>query len=622
MLTPTPTQDDENSPIFEMIGKGYDLSSYGLSETCVNLARQWIDECSSSQGKHEKCPKIVPAELPTRVIDVEEMRLRQSTPGELGDYAALSHCWGGSNPISTTKENLASYTQQLPSVLPQTFADAIAVTKALRIRFLWIDSLCIVQDSKDDWTSESAHMAKVYENANITISADAAKGSFEGFLSLPSRSVRASETIQYYHSTATGAGEYCTIHVRQRGKLGLMLPYHDWMEESDIRSTTEDPRWLPLASRDDEPEYREQPYSRLSTRGWVFQERLLAPRTLHFAGSEMAWECRSICNCECSVTSFRRVRKTSLLKYWLGNTTLDEAHTYWRSELVREYSRLELTHYSDRVVAFAGLAEAVSRLRPGDQYLVGLWKNTLRWDLLWCLEPTKESSRLASTIAPTWSWASITGAVVYPLTRKTTGLRWTSEKFQIDEIHLIPSLINPFGVFQDRAYIYVRGMGTSVHIGKDIGPNESSVLLETKQLAENKLVVTFDIYEHGLLGKSEQATAGSRHGESYTFLVACCSEAGPCGLLLKKLNSVGRDASSEDTTLRTYERVGYVQPQIVRHEQYKRRGSSVDVKQSMDHTLEKMMAELSALEDPEDRIHREREHTWRPFFKEMRIRIA
>ncbi|KAF2267727.1 HET-domain-containing protein, partial [Lojkania enalia] len=417
-----------------MIGKGYDISPYGISETCINLARQWLYECTNCLGKHAKCQLIKPAQLPTRVIDVEEMRLYATIPGDAGQYVALSHCWGGSHPVRTTIDNLESHMVRLPESLPQTFADAIAVTKALSLRYLWIDSLCIVQDSKEDWSSESAHMAKVYENAFVTISADGAKDSFEGFLSAPSRSIRPAKVIQYSYVDGAGSETSRNVFVRQRGKLGLMLPYHDFPKELSIPARNQRRQDVQHITRRTEME--EAPSSRLSTRGWVFQERFLSPRTLHFATSELGWECRSICTCECSTTSFRPVRKTSLLKYWLSDFRPDTNHTYWRTELVREYSRLDLTVPSDRLVAFSGLAEAVSRLRPGDAYLAGLWKNTLRWDLLWCVQDKRESKRLGNLVAPSWSWASVDGPVVYPLSRRGSKLKWVSQRFTIEQIDL------------------------------------------------------------------------------------------------------------------------------------------------------------------------------------------
>jgi hypothetical protein len=247
-----------------MIGKGYDISSHGLSGSCMTLAQKWLQDCSQGKGKHAKCPQAVQTELPTRVIDIEEMRLHCPAPEAKGLWVSLSHCWGGSSPLQTTTGNLESHMAGLPGPFPQTFADAVAVTRMLGLRYLWIDSLCIIQDSHEDWVHESAHMATVYENAYVTISADAAKDSFQGFLSAPSRSVRKEAKIDYTYIDEAENEQRHVIHVRERGKLALMLPYHDWIDERQRRSRYAE-------SYDDEPpdDGHQFPFSRLSTRGYA-----------------------------------------------------------------------------------------------------------------------------------------------------------------------------------------------------------------------------------------------------------------------------------------------------------------------------------------------------------------
>lgn len=64
------------------------------------------------------------------------------------------------------------------SDLPPLFQDAIIITRQLGLRYLWIDSLCIIQDSLRDWETEAAKMASIYQNSYVTISAtDASNGS-------------------------------------------------------------------------------------------------------------------------------------------------------------------------------------------------------------------------------------------------------------------------------------------------------------------------------------------------------------------------------------------------------------------------------------------------------------
>jgi Heterokaryon incompatibility protein (HET) len=94
----------------------------------------------------------------------------------MGKYVALSHCWGGNMPLKTTHGCLNAYMEKLPvSLQPQNFQDAMKITMELGVRYLWIDSLCIIQDSLQDWKHECTVMGDVYANASITISAAAAK---------------------------------------------------------------------------------------------------------------------------------------------------------------------------------------------------------------------------------------------------------------------------------------------------------------------------------------------------------------------------------------------------------------------------------------------------------------
>ncbi|KAF4333464.1 het domain protein [Fusarium beomiforme] len=386
------TDDDSPSP-WDLIGHGFHIPEYGLSPSCVALAREWLNACSLAEGKHANCTKTTISKLPTRVISVgsntESPRLVVTEPNQQAHYAALSHCWGGSTPAMTTLSNLDTYTISLPDDLPQTFADALQVARALDIPYLWIDSLCIVQDSPEDWKHEACRMAQVYANAYVTIFADAAQDSTAGFLAPPSRKAP-DRFVVPYENDPSGSG---TIHIRRRGFLARELPYHTWSNSGHGSGQ-----------------------SKLSTRGWVFQERLLSPRTLHFSENEMAWECRSVCECECSATSLRTLRTTSVMKHFLHpqdpDVSLAEAN--WRSEIVPAYTQLDLTFPTDRLPAIQGLANAAHKLRSDDEYISGLWRKTMKADLLWHRNAGDlVNRRIKKGGAPTWSWASITGPVEY-----------------------------------------------------------------------------------------------------------------------------------------------------------------------------------------------------------------
>lgn len=134
-----------------------------LDSSCLRI-RDWLGECRTT---HEHCKDTEIALLPTRVIDVGtacvEPRLYVSGENERASYFALSHCWGPPDPnirkLVTTRSNLKQHCVEIPlDSLPKTFYDAVKVTRSLGIRFLWIDSLCVIQGDKDDWEKEASKM--------------------------------------------------------------------------------------------------------------------------------------------------------------------------------------------------------------------------------------------------------------------------------------------------------------------------------------------------------------------------------------------------------------------------------------------------------------------------------
>ena len=182
-------------------------------------------------------------------------------------------------------------------------------------------------------------------------------------------------------------GQQVIVKVRERGSLAYQLPFHEWSSPGPTPSHTLGYGASQVLARVYRP--KAPPKSPLSTRGWVFQERILSPRTIHFGMAEVGWECRSMISCECSALSKRYKRTTSLLKKALTSMP-------WM-EVLQEYTALQLTVPTDRLVALSGLA--ATRLNASeDNYCFGMWQNNLKHELLWrCLRP---GDRL--NIAPTW----------------------------------------------------------------------------------------------------------------------------------------------------------------------------------------------------------------------------
>ena len=144
------------------------------SPESIQRAAQWLQACIT---RHRRCGRSLEPLLPDRILDVglsfsSKVIVLQETIDQRDRYICLSYCWGPSEFISTTRDNISSHKEgiQLQS-LPQTFQDAIFVTKALNVRYIWIDSLCIIQNDDRDWTTQAQKMAVIYSNSYLTISA-------------------------------------------------------------------------------------------------------------------------------------------------------------------------------------------------------------------------------------------------------------------------------------------------------------------------------------------------------------------------------------------------------------------------------------------------------------------
>jgi hypothetical protein len=257
--------------------------------------------------------------------------------------------------------------------MPATFEHAVLVTRRLAVEYLWIDSLCIIQDSNDDWAKESCRMQEVYANAIVNISADHASDSTVGLVSsgqlTPSLKVGSSKD---------GDDVYARPPCEYTDSFGVShIPTPDWKPIEFV----------------------------LDTRAWVVQERILSPRILHFSKYEIAWECDTHTLCECTVQpreSFGRALRKALMGALRDSYDVKLA---W-SALVGHYATMKLTFESDRLIAFAGLAlKAASSWER--TYIAGLWKEDLPYSLLWCIVQGP-SHRLREHF-PSWTWASVRG---------------------------------------------------------------------------------------------------------------------------------------------------------------------------------------------------------------------
>jgi hypothetical protein len=200
-----------NSPMSDIFKPNRDLEPDTECAKYLSQAKDWVRDCCTN---HERCRDRLRTALPTRVLDVslhkDSVLLCDSKGIRMGSYVALSHVWGDEMPLRTTTSNLDYFKDGIPlSTLPQTFRDAVFMTRLLECRYLWIDSLCIIQDSREDWAKEAARMADVYGNAYVTVAAVNSANSKGGLFSK-----HEADTAKHTIHRPGNDGRDIVVHVR------------------------------------------------------------------------------------------------------------------------------------------------------------------------------------------------------------------------------------------------------------------------------------------------------------------------------------------------------------------------------------------------------------------------
>ncbi|KAJ7809295.1 heterokaryon incompatibility protein-domain-containing protein [Mycena olivaceomarginata] len=341
-----------------------------------------IEDCS----KHEFCPHPTPASLPTRVIDCsdpDKPHLVTSHSSWTTFYAALSYVWGEDQPNRTTAENIERYHSVIDlHLIPKTIQDAIHVTHSLGLKYLWVDSFCILQDSDDDKGHEIERIRLYFRHAYITIVATSANRVSDGFLydSAP-WNIQPMKLPYPIKGTAGNA------------VVGTMILYHTHASWPTTRNAVD-------------------------LRAWCLEERVLSPRRLMFGSHTVYYECQKTCvNLNRSPLGLPDIypRLPDL------DTTADrpdsEAFRISDGEweyITGAYTERKLTKEKDKMVAIAAVAEQFQEfLPPQSRYVAGLWTHQLPESLLWSLSNDSQplSPLPQSYRAPSWSWAAINGPV-------------------------------------------------------------------------------------------------------------------------------------------------------------------------------------------------------------------
>lgn len=384
------------------------------------------------------------------------LRLYQSCPDEKGLYATLSYCWGGVAQLTTTVSNLQDHLQSIdPTRLPKTITDAIDVCRAIGLRYLWVDALCITQDNDNEKQEEIANMGLIYKNSTVTIVAASAAKVSDGFLGNGKLEEPGAQLPLYIDESTTG-----TVYLRRKNAAQTYTSH--------------------------EPIFQ---------RGWTYQELLLSPRSIVFDSNQITLKCLTdfyepvfetyldlkVDAPELPVGVFGMVdeglarKNTRESRDWYIDETQGDI---WKA-IVHDYSERELSSFGDRLPALAGIAAELAAVW-GDAYLAGFWRRTIVQCLGWRrtdrkirysdygYAPQKDLfegmiDRARRTESPTWSWAT----APYPV---------TMDELSRPDSRLVGSGVqpmserSPFGQVRS-AYIALeaRVLDVAAALGPDVG---------------------------------------------------------------------------------------------------------------------------------------------------------
>ncbi|KAH7139012.1 heterokaryon incompatibility protein-domain-containing protein [Dendryphion nanum] len=382
------------------------------------MASTWLTACKE---QHPLCGIPSPMEMPTRVIDVSTDPPRLFlTNGMSGHYAALSYCWGKVTQMLLKLETLDNFQAKIPfQDMTKTTQDAVIITRSVGIRYLWVDALCIVQNSADDWHSEAAKMKDVYKNALLILNAASAPDAGAGIFPGPDSQNQNFCPIQMLGRNAI---EDRTVYMEAVGAGAGFLT--DVLRECAV-----------------------------AKRGWCLQESLLSRRTLYFTDQGMLWECASTVEHE-DGRSYKfpsKVKSRDTTALYRGSSLMLTRETFendagglrisgsgpswlhtndpWKlwDHLVIEYTSRSLTVETDMLTALGGLAEELASVLQC-RYHAGLWEKNFVQQMLWTrykkisvpvydwdknqFKPFPFQPKPVSYRAPSWSWAAVNGEPV------------------------------------------------------------------------------------------------------------------------------------------------------------------------------------------------------------------
>jgi Heterokaryon incompatibility protein (HET) len=348
------------------------------------------------------------------------------------EWAALSYCWGVEPSLKLNMRTMSKLKDGVSvGTLDATIMDAILVTRALGLSYIWIDALCVNQEKGvKEWEEEAARMNDIYGGSTVTLVAASSPSTMHGFLK--EREV-----------------QYIPIPIGHKSSAKVFLS-SEWMSDYDEISSS----W--------------------GKRGWTMQEGLLPNRILYYTPSQMVWRCCEERRTERGTTKSLQNEVDEDMKH--GDDVPFEFEWLWRQDsfiqfkmfpkfvandskyisglsrelfrlwyqLIKSYSPRQFTEEKDRLIAISGLARMVGKAIKDYGYAAGLWKSDLIRGLLWYAEDAKlVPSKPAHDNLPSWSWASVGDQLINHVLSNDDQYTAVS---RIEDVHVdLVDPLEPFG---------------------------------------------------------------------------------------------------------------------------------------------------------------------------------
>ena len=421
------------------------ISRNVLSERSLDKLHGWINDCIMN---HEQCIRSSTEGIqqPTRLMEIKStitgeisIHLVETDPDDSYKYIALSHSWAASRPLKTDRYNYAEYKDDIPwEKLSTVYQDTITLAKALHVSYVWIDSLCIIQQDAEEWGREAHRMGSVYSNAFLV------------FVALGDELALEKDPIETFTiqgvEKESGQEVYMSTNINIRRKIE-----HDNLVNSANDSTASQ-SWF--------------------SRGWCFQERLFATRLLHFGGGleDITFECNTHLKCECGgVDHLLKSQRGQLTSLWChtkaqfthdfdavakvpANDMDDDELLKARDDLLAMYIGL-CEDFSSKKFSFTddslpAMDSLTSKLGPYlGTYHAGLWEHNILIGMQWESFDATDSHRYTPCCAPSFSWASCTGGAIWYFDPKSLLADLDNREFaEVVEVLTIPADPNiPYG---------------------------------------------------------------------------------------------------------------------------------------------------------------------------------